>query len=105
MVFREHYDVKRTMQQQIKAVDCINTVRQAIMCYADISFSTFTWEKDRLLPWPHFEVEKECRNWNSIMQWAERHKAPQLEGELLMHPLYGKANASLTPVISRRRRS
>ncbi|KAK9434863.1 tat pathway signal sequence [Metarhizium brunneum] len=68
---------------------CIEKIRQAIMCYSDISFSTYVWVKGFLNPFPNFRIAHECKNWNRIQQWAEDHRTPDLGDELLMHPIFG----------------
>jgi len=70
---------------------CIDAIRQSLMCHGDIAIGTYSWKMDHPIPWPNFHIEHECRNWDRILEWAEKHHVPSLKGEILMHPIYGKS--------------
>jgi len=52
---------------------CINYLRQAIMCNADITPVVWKWENWRHKSIPRFDVPHTCRSWDSIYQWAVDH--------------------------------
>ena len=64
-------------------------IRQSLMCHGDIAIETYRWKADRLPPWPIFHIEHECRNWDSILQWAKEHHVPSMQGGILRHPTHG----------------
>ncbi|ETS88117.1 hypothetical protein PFICI_01945 [Pestalotiopsis fici W106-1] len=72
--FREFYPDESQISP-LEMMDCVDTVRQYIMCYGDISLTTYDWKRDHLLPWPNFRVDHECRDWDGILKWAIAHRA------------------------------
>ena len=88
---RDYYHIKETPETQILHVDhCIDTLRQTLMCHGDIALHTFDWIPDYRRPWPNFNVVHECRNFEAIYDWAEKHSVPTLAGNVLIHPELGK---------------
>ena len=68
---------------------CIDALRQILICHGDISLVTFDWVEHDLHPFPNFNVNRECRNWDNILEWTKARKAntktlvnPYLEGRL-----------------------
>ncbi|KAK4158886.1 hypothetical protein QBC43DRAFT_348319 [Cladorrhinum sp. PSN259] len=49
---------------------CIDSIRQNLMCNADISMMGFRWVNDSLEPKPNFRGQHECVNWERIEEWA-----------------------------------
>lgn len=47
---------------------CIDEIRQSLMCHADITLLVSDWIDDYPGPWPNFNVNHNCVNWDSIMQ-------------------------------------
>ncbi len=70
---------------------CIDSIRQSLVCHADIALHTYTWEDFQLVPYPDFKVDHECKNWDSIVNWTKKYAAPSLGGSVLKHPVYGKS--------------
>lgn len=52
------------------AEHCLNYIRQAIMCNADISPVTETWYESAELWAPDFKTMHTCKNFPAIMEWA-----------------------------------
>lgn len=69
-------------------------LRQVIMCRGDIALTTYKWIPDYSLPWPDFGLAHECRNWESIDQWASERAIDVNDYSLIVHPELGK---KLTP--------
>lgn len=67
---------------------CLDTLRQIIMCRADIGLLTYEWRPKYRKPWPKFDVTHQCRNWDNIARWAEDHSV-DTRGGILMHPDLG----------------
>ena len=91
-LFRDYYGSSNDTndhEQQVVVNECIDMIRQSLMCHGDIAIETYRWKADRLPPWPIFHIEHECRNWDSILQWAKEHHVPSLQGGILKHPIHG----------------
>ncbi|KAI0154991.1 hypothetical protein GGR57DRAFT_102205 [Xylariaceae sp. FL1272] len=69
---------------------CIDDVRQALMCNPDISIYTHVWIPGYRKPWPNFDVEHECINWEVLNGWAIENSFDMFEPNLLIHPELGK---------------
>ena len=88
---RDYYHNKETPETQILHVDhCIDTLRQTLMCHGDIALHTFDWIPHYRRPEPNFNVVHECRNFEAIYDWAEKHSVPTLAGDVLIHPELGE---------------
>ena len=62
----------------IRFIDhCIDEIRLSIICHGDISVITWGWKDTEATPYANFEVEHECRNWESILEWTKAHQANQ----------------------------
>ncbi|KAI1381360.1 tat pathway signal sequence [Hypoxylon crocopeplum] len=70
---------------------CIDVLRQVLMCQGDVSLLTYSWIDGYRRPWPNFEVDHTCRDWNSIVEWARENNIPSLKGPILLHPVLGPA--------------
>ncbi|KAI0388635.1 hypothetical protein F5Y17DRAFT_474350 [Xylariaceae sp. FL0594] len=68
---------------------CIDDVRQALMCNPDISIYTHVWVPGYRKPWPNFDVEHECVNWDILNGWAKKNSFDMFEPNLLIHPELG----------------
>ena len=70
---------------------CIDNLRQVLMCHADISLLTYTWRDDYGRPWPNFNIQHECRNWDAIVQWTDERRGV-LNRNTYQHPKFGPFN-------------
>ncbi|KAI1400213.1 tat pathway signal sequence [Hypoxylon fuscum] len=70
---------------------CVDLLRQVLMCQGDVSLLTYNWVDDYRRPWPKFDVDHTCRNWDSVQKWAKQHNIPSLKGSILLHPVLGPA--------------
>ena len=69
-------------------LSCTDTLRQITMCHADISIVTFDCVDHHWQPYPDFAIERECRNWDSIFEYAKSHQ-PDMHNGSFFHPKYG----------------
>jgi hypothetical protein len=88
-IFRSYYNISDSHTEVERFGQCIEAVRQTLMCYSDISLITFAWRKGRFLPFPDFLIDHECRDWDNIQQWAEQHSLPPLGEKMVEHPTFG----------------
>ncbi|KAI1173834.1 hypothetical protein F4777DRAFT_600156 [Nemania sp. FL0916] len=73
-LYREYYGAQAPTQHQLN--ECIDQVRQALMCHLDIALGSYSWKEGETKPWPNFVIERECRNWDDIERWARDNSAP-----------------------------
>ena len=69
---------------------CIDNLRMAIMCNADISLQTFDWVDNSPRPLANFKTEHECLDFEALDSWAEDHSFDLFDGVTLVHPFLGK---------------
>lgn len=92
-IFYEYYKSKISKTVERSHIGhCIADLVSALKCHADISMQTYRWKQGRLLPWPQFDIEHECRNWESIMEWSKE-RSVDLQGPILQHPELGMPSA------------
>ncbi|QPH12467.1 hypothetical protein C2857_004664 [Epichloe festucae Fl1] len=65
---------------------CLESLRQYIMCNADVSLLTFDWIPNFHKPWPNFRIVHECANWEAIEEWAWAHFFNGFDESLIKHP-------------------
>ena len=70
---------------------CIEILRQAILCRADISLFTLQWAEGQPQPRADFSQEHECVNFDAINEWARKRRVGVFAPGMLVHPLYGTA--------------
>lgn len=52
---------------------CVDSIRQSLMCHADVSTLVYQWNKERQRMQFHGDVAHSCRNFNKIRDWAKSH--------------------------------
>lgn len=50
---------------------CIDSIRLAIMCHADISIIPWQFDPTKGYPAPRLEVVHTCRNFDAVRDWAK----------------------------------
>ncbi|PQE07799.1 tat pathway signal sequence protein [Rutstroemia sp. NJR-2017a BVV2] len=86
-IFRSYYSDSSHNLEQIN--HCVDSIRQALQCHADISIGTYSWKENHSIPWPNFRIVHECRNWDMVLEWAKKNDAGVLKGRLV-HPSFGE---------------
>ncbi|KAF9554911.1 hypothetical protein CPC08DRAFT_821399 [Agrocybe pediades] len=56
--FRKHLD------------HCVEIIRQNLMCSADVGMLTYEWVKGFSVPYPDFNTQHQCRNFEKILKWG-----------------------------------
>ncbi|KAI1263400.1 hypothetical protein F5Y18DRAFT_127469 [Xylariaceae sp. FL1019] len=66
---------------------CMEAIRQILMCHGDISVHTF--EHDSTTGKPKFSptVERECRKYEPLAEWARDHEPIMGHGPILLNPI------------------
>lgn len=49
---------------------CIDTLRQSLMCYADLSPLQWHWNHHKQCYEPTWDVPRQCRNFDAVQEWA-----------------------------------
>ncbi|ESZ94410.1 hypothetical protein SBOR_5203 [Sclerotinia borealis F-4128] len=70
---------------------CIDDIRQALMCHADTSITTFEWEEGIRRPMPDFAGWHTCNNWQVLDDWATSRAFSMFDQKSLINPTYGIA--------------
>jgi hypothetical protein len=70
---------------------CLDNLRMAVMCNADISVQTFDWVDNSPRPLANFKVEHECVDFEALDSWAEDHSFELFDGTTLVHPFLGQS--------------
>ncbi|KAF1734601.1 hypothetical protein CRV24_006143 [Beauveria bassiana] len=82
---RDYYNMtEKNLGQHID--HCLDSLRQYVMCNADVVLQTFDWLPNFHRPWPNFRIVHECANWDAIQDWATEHSFDGFDEKLLKHP-------------------
>ncbi|KUJ24497.1 uncharacterized protein LY89DRAFT_634620 [Mollisia scopiformis] len=66
---------------------CIHMILQNLMCHADLEIITHNWVHNDLIPepktrpFPDFNVVKQCRDFDGILDWATQNAVKNLPGK------------------------
>ncbi|KZT35595.1 hypothetical protein SISSUDRAFT_1064338 [Sistotremastrum suecicum HHB10207 ss-3] len=52
---------------------CINSVRESLMCNADVAVNVWQWDDKKKRTKPRVDVLHTCKNWGDILDWATEH--------------------------------
>ncbi|KAE8336292.1 hypothetical protein BDV24DRAFT_168432 [Aspergillus arachidicola] len=76
--------------RQIHLEHCLDTLRQGIMCRADISPITMRWGHKQAMPLGNFSSPHTCVAWDLITEWSKSRSISGIfEPGYLQHPVYG----------------
>ncbi|TLS29005.1 hypothetical protein PpBr36_02070 [Pyricularia pennisetigena] len=75
---------------------CIDELRQAIMCRADVTVLTSDWVDWHTKPWLNFNVHHECVDWDSIFRWSKDNWF-DIKKANMVHPHFGAIDWSKSP--------
>ncbi|KAI3554526.1 hypothetical protein CABS03_07788 [Colletotrichum abscissum] len=72
------FDFRGNDEQMIQThIDhCIEILRQFVMCHADVGLVASHWVADANHPWPDFNTNKICKDFDGILEWTLSHQAP-----------------------------
>lgn len=45
------------------------------MCTGSLDTLTFNWMETQVYPFPDFDVRRQCRNFDTIVEWQKKHSA------------------------------
>ncbi|KDR73859.1 hypothetical protein GALMADRAFT_71587, partial [Galerina marginata CBS 339.88] len=76
--YREHYErfdpdftllTPEIFRTHLDSDHCVEILRQDLMCSADVGMITFEWVKGHSHPYPDFNTQHKCRNFEKILAW------------------------------------
>jgi len=68
---------------------CLDTLRQSIMCHADITLLTMRWGHKQAIPLGNFSAPHECINWDILDEWSKERSVDAMKPGFLIHPTLG----------------
>ncbi|KAI1496179.1 hypothetical protein F5X99DRAFT_414374 [Biscogniauxia marginata] len=56
-----------------ETVHCVEMLRNAVMCFGDVSVITYNWKQGHEGPKASFKSMHSCRKWDKIEEWRSAH--------------------------------
>ncbi|KAM3476226.1 hypothetical protein MY8738_007027 [Beauveria namnaoensis] len=66
---------------------CTDILLKNIMCTGSVDVVTYQWLESQHRPWPDFDVNHKCRNFDDIVAWQEEHAVPVTWGRNVTRPM------------------
>ncbi|OTA69635.1 hypothetical protein K449DRAFT_384598 [Hypoxylon sp. EC38] len=93
-MYPEHYWPDLTDNQRelnrLHNEHCLDFLRQASMCHADIGIITFQWSDTSLIPVANATTHQ-CAKWDKIDKWTKERTVDMMKPGWLVHPTKGPA--------------
>lgn len=92
-IFFEHYfagqypDDKPSTLHKTHTSHCIYILLQNLMCSASVDLITHRWLDVQQHPFPDFNINKKCRNFEDVLEWQERHVVDDAPYHKLRRPV------------------
>ncbi|KAF2164075.1 hypothetical protein M409DRAFT_25423 [Zasmidium cellare ATCC 36951] len=71
---------------QVHVGHCLDAMRQVVMCNADTDVVPLLWFTEQGRTISDFARNKQCRNFESVTAWSEKHQVKALESAVLEPP-------------------
>jgi len=100
-IWTEYYTPNITSEQisdrMVHLEHCLDTLRQGIMCKADLTPITMRWGSQQPIPHANFSSPHTCANWEAINDWSkERFVEKIFDRGYLKHPVFGDVYTEAT---------
>lgn len=93
--FLPNMTVSERRDHRIHMEHCLENLREATMCNADVSLVTLRWGTHQAVPLANWTYPHVCKNWAAVIDWAKERNVPRVgEKDWLMHPKFGKCRNS-----------
>lgn len=79
--FRDEYPVTKDERwdfQKEHWMHCVHILKQNVICTGSTEVITYNWRETQRFPVPDFDVDKRCKNTDTILGWQERNKVTEL---------------------------
>lgn len=53
---------------------CIRSLLEGLMCHVDYGMYTYQWLEGEPSPEPDFQVNRQCRDYNALLQFSKQHR-------------------------------
>jgi len=53
---------------------CLDILRQELMCTGSLNLYRLIWQEHQERPIPDFTIHRQCRRWDDILDWQEKHQ-------------------------------
>ncbi|KAK7691291.1 hypothetical protein QCA50_004685 [Cerrena zonata] len=64
---------------------CVDNIRQALMCSADISSIVWQWSDAQSTAVPRMDTVHSCKNFDKVVEWAKAHKIEEFNQTIHIH--------------------
>ena len=61
---------------------CIEMLRQSIMCQSDLGVLTYNWVEVQDFPWPNFNTQHQCRDFEKVLKWGKEQEVMAFEEKM-----------------------
>ncbi|KAF5554259.1 hypothetical protein FMEXI_2080 [Fusarium mexicanum] len=69
---------------------CTDILMQNLMCNGNLDIITFNWVETQSNPFPDFAVNHQCRDFDAIYEWQDKHSVPKEWGRNITRPAGAK---------------
>ncbi|KAF4953701.1 hypothetical protein FGADI_5809 [Fusarium gaditjirri] len=69
---------------------CTDILMQNLMCNGNLDIITFNWVETQSNPFPDFAVNHQCRDFDAIYEWQDKHSVPKEWGRNVTRPAGAK---------------
>ncbi|KAI1020182.1 hypothetical protein LB503_006019 [Fusarium chuoi] len=69
---------------------CTDILMQNLMCNGNFDIITFNWVETQSNPFPDFAVNHQCRDFDAIYEWQDKHSVPKEWGRNVTRPAGAK---------------
>ncbi|KAF4959414.1 hypothetical protein FSARC_10739 [Fusarium sarcochroum] len=69
---------------------CTDILMQNLMCNGNLDIVTFNWVETQTNPFPDFGVKHQCRDFDAIYEWQDKHSVPKEWGRNVTRPVGAK---------------
>ncbi|KAH6949452.1 hypothetical protein DER45DRAFT_495151 [Fusarium avenaceum] len=69
---------------------CTDILMQNLMCNGNLDIITFNWVETQTNPFPDFGVKHQCRDFDAIYEWQDKHSVPKEWGRNVTRPAGAK---------------
>ncbi|OKL57207.1 hypothetical protein UA08_07365 [Talaromyces atroroseus] len=58
---------------------CMNALLQHLLCKPSVELISYNWVKGQKHPFPDFDINHQCWDYEQLLAWQERHRIPGME--------------------------
>lgn len=81
--YGSRYGLEPPLMFQTHLGHCTDILLQNLMCHADVEVITHVWQEDQDWPFPDFGISKQCRDFESLLEWKEENEHKDMKEKYL----------------------